>query len=100
MRWSNTERTVKKQPDLRDNADAERFEAAVDGQVAILVYERKPDALVLIHTEVPTSLRGRGIGEALVKFALAAAKGEGRRVVPLCPFVRAYLQKHPEAAPG
>jgi predicted GNAT family acetyltransferase len=45
---------------------------------------------------VPPASRGRGLGEALVKAALEAARQEGVRVVPVCPFVRAYLQRHPQ----
>lgn len=78
-----------------DNLAAERFELQVDGQTAFLKYERANGALALIHTEVPEALRGRHIGERLVKGALDAARAEGSRVVPICPFVRAYLRKHP-----
>ena len=78
-----------------DNAAAERFELQVDGQTAFLKYERANGALALIHTEVPEALRGRHIGERLVKSALDAARVDGLRIVPICPFVRAYLRKHP-----
>jgi predicted GNAT family acetyltransferase len=82
---------------VTDNPASRRFELAIDGEVAFLQYERKPDRLVFVHTEVPPAFRGRGIGERLVKGALDAARREGLRVVPLCPFVKAYLRKHPEA---
>jgi uncharacterized protein len=85
---SNAEQVV-------DNPAAERFELQVDGQTAFLKYERKNGAMVLVHTEVPEALRGRHIGERLVKGALDAAHAEGSRIVPVCPFVRAYLRKHP-----
>ncbi|HEX9367138.1 MAG TPA: GNAT family N-acetyltransferase [Vicinamibacterales bacterium] len=85
---------------VTDNPAARRFELAVDGQVAFLQYERKSDRLVLVHTEVPPALRRRGLGETLVKAALDAARREGLRVVPLCPFVKAYMRKHPEAVDG
>jgi uncharacterized protein len=78
-----------------DNRDARRFELTMDGQTAVLVYERAPDSLVLVHTEVPPSLRGRHIADALANAALDTAKVEGLRVVAVCPFVRAYLRKHP-----
>jgi uncharacterized protein len=79
---------------VRDNRAAHRFELDVNGQVAVLVYERRADELVLVHTEVPPSLRGRGLADRLVREALEAARAEGRRVVPVCPFVRAYLRRH------
>jgi predicted GNAT family acetyltransferase len=81
---------------VTNNRAAGRFELAVDGEVAVLNYERRGDALVFVHTEVPPASRGRGLGEALVKAALEAARQEGVRVVPVCPFVRAYLQRHPQ----
>jgi len=67
----------------------------VDGQIAILVYERKPKAIVLVHTEVPSSVRGRGIATILAKYAIDAARRDGLRIVAACPFVRTYLRKHP-----
>jgi len=81
---------------VRDNADASRFELEVDGQVAFLQYERQPGAIVLAHTEVPPAFRGRGLASALAKGALEAVRAQGLRVVARCPFVKAYLRKHPE----
>jgi len=77
-----------------DNRAASRFELAVDGQTAFLVYERRPDSLTLVHTEVPDALRGRHIGDALVEAALRAGRSEGLRIIAVCPFVRAYMRKH------
>ena len=81
---------------IRDHREVRRFETVVDGQVAFLQYERRPQAFVVLHTEVPESLRGRGIGGQLAKTALESARSEGLPVVVRCPFVRAYLQKHRE----
>jgi Predicted acetyltransferase len=67
----------------------------MDGETAVLVYERRPTSLVLVHTEVPPALRGRHFGDALAKAALDAADAEGLSVVVVCPFVNAYLRKHP-----
>ena len=83
---------------VRDHPEASRYEAVVDGQVAVLAYERRPGAIVFVHTEVPQSLRGQGIAGELARTALEAARSDGVRVVARCPFVRAYLRKHPEAA--
>ena len=85
---------------IRDRPEASRFEARVDGQVAFLVYERRPNAFVFLHTEVPESLRGRGIASQLAEFGVKSARAEGRPLVVHCPFVRAYLRKHPSAATG
>jgi predicted GNAT family acetyltransferase len=78
---------------VRDHREASRFEVVKDGQVAFLQYERRPDAFVFSHTEVPESLRGRGIANQLVKVGLQSARAEGLPIVVRCPFVRAYLQK-------
>ncbi len=82
-------------PDVTDHRDANRFELTVDGHTAFLDYERRPDALVLVHTEVPEQLRGRHLADALARAGLAQAHAEGLRVVAVCPFVRAYLRRHP-----
>jgi predicted GNAT family acetyltransferase len=81
--------------DVVDNREAGQFELPIEGQTAFLKYERGNGTLTLIHTEVPESLRGRGLGERLVVAALDAARREGRRTIAVCPFVRAYLRKHP-----
>jgi predicted GNAT family acetyltransferase len=81
---------------VTDNEAAQQFEAQIDGQLARLVYERKPGRIVLIHTEVPDTLSGRGIGSVLARAALDDARARQLRVVPRCPFVRAYIERHPE----
>jgi hypothetical protein len=81
---------------VTDNRALSRFELDVDGQTAFLVYERPPGALRLIHTEVPEALRGRHLGDVLVKAALDAGRMERLRIVAVCPFVTAYLRKHPQ----
>lgn len=80
---------------VSDNRAANRFEVTVEGHTAVLLYERKPQSLVLIHTEVPPELRGRHLGDALAKAAIDSARAEGVRVVATCPFVQLYLRKHP-----
>ena len=85
---------------VRDNRDAHRFEAIVDGQTAYLQYERRPPAIVLVHTEVPEALRGGGIGSAVIRLALQSARAEGLSIVAKCPFVREYLKKHPADRAG
>ncbi len=80
---------------VSDNPALNRFELIVDGQTAFLSYKRTPHRLTLVHTEVPDALRGRHIGDALVEAALHAGRSHGLRIVTVCPFVRAYLRKHP-----
>ncbi|MGH3397737.1 MAG: GNAT family N-acetyltransferase [Streptosporangiaceae bacterium] len=85
-------------PVVTDNADASRFELTVDGKVAELVYRRRADRLVLVHTGVPAALGGHGLGGLLVSAAVDRAVAEHLTVVPLCSFARAWLEQHPEAA--
>lgn len=83
---------------VTDNRAQNRFELSVNGDTAFLLYERTADTLTLIHTEVPTTLRGHHVGDALVEAALEEARSAQLRIVAICPFVRAYMRKHP--APG
>ena len=84
--------------DVTDNTDASRFELRADGWLAELIYRIRGDRLVLVHTEVPVELEGRGIGGRLVTAAVDRAAREGLTLVPLCPFARDWLERHPEAA--
>ena len=81
---------------VQDDRAAGRFELHVDGQVAFLTYRRSGGNISLDHTEVPESLRGRGIADRLARAALESARSEGLAVVPVCPFVKAYIRRHPE----
>jgi uncharacterized protein len=81
-----------------DNAASRRFEIAVDDQIAILTYRLSGDTIRLIHTAVPRELEGRGYASRLAHAALERARREHLRVAPICPFVRAYLKRHPEYA--
>jgi predicted GNAT family acetyltransferase len=80
--------------DVTDNTAQSRFELNVDGHVAYLEYERTPNTLTLLHTEVPPEIRGRHFADRLVEAALAIGRSEGRRLVVICPFARAYLRRH------
>jgi predicted GNAT family acetyltransferase len=79
---------------VSDNPALKRFELTVDGQTAFLAYDRTADSLTLIHTEVPDALRGRHVGEALVKFALDAGRSADLLIIVVCPFARAYLRRY------
>jgi predicted GNAT family acetyltransferase len=84
-------------PTVVDNPDRSRFEISVDGTVAgVAQYRREGNRLVLTHTEVSDEFEGQGLGSILVRGALDAARRSEERVVPLCPFVAAYLHRHPE----
>ena len=83
-----------------DNPAAHRFETQGEGDLAELIYERTAHALILIHTGVPDSMRGGGVGGELVRFAIEDARRHGLRLVVRCPFAKAYLQRHPELLEG
>lgn len=85
-------------PDVIDNRPHHRFELEVDGHVARSFYELADGVITFVHTEVPPELGGRGIGSLLVQGALEKVRAEGLRVVPQCPFVKAWIDKHPEYA--
>jgi predicted GNAT family acetyltransferase len=83
----------------RDNPEESRYELLVDGAVAgVIVYRSKPGVLTLVHTEVAEELEGRGLAGRLVAFALDDIRARGLRLVPRCPYVAAYLERHPEQA--
>jgi len=84
---------------VRDNEAEGRYEAEVDGRLAVIKYERAGDRITLIHTEVPKALEGHGIAGKLAKYALEDARARGLTVVPLCPYVQSYLRRHQEYLP-
>ena len=86
--------------EIVDNERKSRFETTVDGHTAELIYRRRGERLVLVHTGVPEELEGRGIGAALVTAALGDARARGLTVVVHCPFARTWLRRHPDAADG
>jgi uncharacterized protein len=76
-----------------------RFVIRKDGEEAELTYSvTTPTLIIADHTGVPDSSRGTGAGLALVEALVAAARADGFKVVPLCPFVNATRRKHPEWA--
>ena len=73
-----------------------RFEIESDGNVAYLEYALAGKVLELIHTEVPDSMRGRGVASELAQSALQWAREHDVKVDVICPLVAGYLRKHPE----
>jgi predicted GNAT family acetyltransferase len=80
--------------DVMVNHDRSRFEMFVEGQTPFLSYTTGLNTLTLVHTEVPETLRGQGLGTALVKAAVESARARGLRVIAQCAFAKAYLRKH------
>jgi predicted GNAT family acetyltransferase len=83
---------------VHDNIERHRFELDIDGHVAFSNYKRENGVLTVLHTEVPKELGGRGIGSALARGLLDIARAQRLKVLPICPFVKAFMEKHPESA--
>lgn len=74
-----------------------RWVATLEGHEAEMTYSRASASLIIIdHTGVPDTLRGRGVGPVLVRRAVEDARREGFRILPLCPFAKAQFERHPE----
>jgi len=85
------------QPRVMDNSGSSRFEILVDGQVAgFAEYRRSGSTVSFTHTEVDPRFEGRGLGSALAGSALDTARGQRSSVLPFCPFIRGYIQRHPD----
>jgi predicted GNAT family acetyltransferase len=82
--------------EIRDNTADHRFELDADGGTALMYYRLEPGVITLMHTEVPPALGGHGLGSALVRGVLDLVRARGLKVVPRCPFVSAYMGRHPE----
>ncbi len=81
-----------------NNPAQHRYELLVDGYLAATHYKVADGVITFIHTEVPKELGGKGVGSILIKGALDQVRTEGLKVIPQCPFVKAYIDKHPEYA--
>jgi predicted GNAT family acetyltransferase len=81
---------------VHDNSAQHRFELETEGHTAYAYYQLAPGVITLTHTEVPPALGGRGVGSALVRGVLEAVRARGLTVVPKCPFVAAFMGRHPE----
>jgi uncharacterized protein len=84
--------------DIVNNIAKHRYELAVEGHIAATYYEIAGPVITFVHTEVPPELGGKGVGSRLIKGALDQVRSEGLKVIAQCPFVKAYIDKHPEYA--
>jgi uncharacterized protein len=82
-----------------DNQELSRVEARLGDAVAgFAAYLDRPGQRVFTHTEVDPAYEGQGIGGRLAREALDQARADGLRVVPRCPFIRTWIDKHPDYA--
>lgn len=83
--------------DVADSPERERYEISLDDHlVGFTEYRLRPGLIAFIHTEVEESVQGRGLGDRLIRFALEDARARGLKVLPFCPFVKAFIERHRE----
>ena len=82
--------------ELIKNSARHRFEMTVAGQIAYISYKEIPGRMTLIHTIVPPELEGQGVATAIIEKALDYLKTNQLKLIPMCPFVAAYIKRHPE----
>ena len=79
------------------NEEKKRFELKVEGETAFIEFILSNENIMfLTHTEVPVALEGKGVGSAIVSKTLEYIKEKGLTLAPLCPFVAAYVKRHPD----
>lgn len=81
---------------ITNNIEAKRFELHKDGQIALVQYQLFDGGISFLHTEVPPELGGQGIAAKLAKHVLDYAAENHLKVKPYCPYINAYIDKHPE----
>ncbi|NJC21592.1 hypothetical protein BJ994_000668 [Arthrobacter pigmenti] len=82
---------------VSNNSDAGRYEISLDGKPAgFAEYRLKDSRVIFTHTEVDSAFEGRGAGSTLARYALDDVRSRGLQAAPLCPFIAAYIERHPE----
>ena len=83
--------------EVADTPEREQYELTVDGEVVgFSAYRARPGLIAFVHTEVDEQLQGRGLADRLIRFALEDARTRGLEVLPFCPFVKAFIERHRE----
>ncbi|MBJ6366736.1 GNAT family N-acetyltransferase [Snuella sedimenti] len=81
---------------LYKNEGKKRFEIEIDGSFAFINYEEKSNQIALVHTETEPALAGKGAAAAVVEKTLNYIEASGKMLLPFCPYVFAYIKRHPE----
>jgi len=81
---------------VHDNAEQGRYEVELDGATAFAEYRVLQSGVLFPHTDVPAAHEGKGVGSALVRYALDEARAKGLQVMPVCTFFAGYIARHPE----
>ncbi len=82
--------------DVIDNREHQRFELQERGQIAFADYQLRGDTIVLPHVEAPVGLRGSGAAGRLMEGLMSIVRERGLKVVPVCSYAAAWLERHPE----
>jgi predicted GNAT family acetyltransferase len=81
--------------EVADAPERDRYELSIGGElVGFTAYRTRPGLIAFIHTEIEERLQGRGLGDRLIRFALEDARARGLAVLPFCPFVKAFIERH------
>jgi len=85
--------------EVLDARERERYEIYVDGALAgFSEYKSRPGVIAFVHTEIEPAFRGRGLGDVLIAHALEVSRKQELDVLPFCPFVLGYIERHREYA--
>lgn len=82
---------------VNDAPERQRFEILRDGEVlGHAAYQKTDQMIIFTHTEIDPSYEGQGLGSQLVRSALDQVRDSGLKVLPICPFVQAWMSRHPD----
>ncbi|MFY0256225.1 GNAT family N-acetyltransferase [Chitinophaga sp. 30R24] len=81
---------------IRNNTAKHQFETEVDGHTAMIAYSLSPGGIAFLHTEVSPELEGKGVAGQLAQYVLNYARENHLKVKAYCPYVNAYMKRHPE----
>ena len=87
---------LKMEYNIINNEKDNQFELQLENEKALVAYKPFTNGIAFLHTEVPASMEGKGIGSALAKHVLEYAKTNHLKIVVYCPFIQMYMRRHPE----
>jgi uncharacterized protein len=97
--WADPSRKPRAMNGVVDNPGKHRFELPLENEAAVAYYQVADDGKIeLTHTEVPSHLKGQGIGSKLAQGVFEILRARGAKVAVRCPFMTAYVDRHPEYA--
>ncbi len=79
---------------LIDEEESRQFVLVIDGHRARMEYDRSSDRIFLTHVLVPPVLEGHDVAAVLTEKVLTWVEAKGMKLVPYCPYVKAYLRRH------